>query len=140
VKVRDLHHIAIVVRDIDEELAFYRDRLGLEARSIQDVAEQRVRIAFLPVGDTLVELVQPIDAASGVARFLDERGRSTMHHVCFAVDDLAGTLDELARKGVELVDRTPRRGAEGDVAFLHPRAGNGVLVELIDSASTVVKA
>ena len=138
--MHDVHHVAIVVRDIDAELAFYRDRLGLEARSVQNVADQQVRIAFLPVGGTLVELVQPTDRASGVARFLEARGRSTMHHVCFAVDDLAATLDDLSREGVELIDRTPRRGAEGDVAFLHPRAANGVLVELIDRSSMKVRA
>jgi methylmalonyl-CoA epimerase len=132
---RELHHVAIVVQDIEAELAFYRDELGLEVRSVQDVPDQAVRIAFLPVGATLLELVQPTDAESGVARFLRERGRSTLHHVCFAVDGLARTLDELARDGVELLDRAPRRGAEGDVAFLHPRAANGVLVELIDSAT-----
>ncbi|HKW79236.1 MAG TPA: methylmalonyl-CoA epimerase [Candidatus Limnocylindria bacterium] len=139
-KAQDLHHVAVVVRDIDAELAFYRDTLGLEARSIETVPDQRVRVAFLVVGKTLLELLQPTDAESGVARYLRERGRSTMHHLCFAVDDLAGTLDRLASAGVELVDRTPRRGAEGDVAFLHPRAGNGVLVELIDRASVRLKA
>ena len=139
VKLRELHHIAIVVKDIGAELAFYRDALGLDARAVQDVPEQRVRIAFLPLGGTLVELVQPTDDSSGVARFLAERGRSTMHHLCFAVDDLRGTLDRLAADGVELLDRAPRRGAEGDVAFLHPRAANGVLVELIDRASVKIK-
>jgi methylmalonyl-CoA epimerase len=138
-KVRDLHHVAIVVRDIDAELAFYRDTLGLAPRSRRDVPEQRVRIAFLPVGETLIELVQPTDDDSGVARFLAERGRSTLHHLCFAVDDLARTLETLERHGVELVDRVPRRGAEGDVAFVHPRAANGVLVELIDRASAETK-
>jgi methylmalonyl-CoA epimerase len=134
-----LHHVAIVVRDLDAELAFYRDTLGLPTGAPTDVPDQQVRIAFLPVGDTLVELVQPTDGETGVARFLRERGRSTLHHVCFAVDDLARTLEELAREGVELLDRTPRRGAEGDVAFLHPRAANGVLVELIDRASAKPK-
>ncbi|HYY54838.1 MAG TPA: methylmalonyl-CoA epimerase [Candidatus Dormibacteraeota bacterium] len=134
-KVRELHHVAVVVKDVDAELAFYRDTLGLAVRSLEDVPEQRVRIAFIPIGDVLLELVQPTDAESGVARFLEERGRSTLHHVCFAVDALGRTLEELAGDGVELIDRAPRRGAEGDVAFLHPRAANGVLVELIDRAS-----
>ncbi|OLC52854.1 MAG: methylmalonyl-CoA epimerase [Chloroflexi bacterium 13_1_40CM_4_68_4] len=138
-KVRELHHVAIVVKDIDAELAFYREALGLDARSVQDLPDQHVKIAFLPVGSALLELVQPTDETSGVARFLAERGRATMHHLCFAVDDLRGTLDRLAVDGVELLDRTPRRGAEGEVAFLHPRAANGVLVELIDRASVKIK-
>jgi methylmalonyl-CoA/ethylmalonyl-CoA epimerase len=139
-RARELHHVAIVVADIEAELAFYRDHLGLEAAAVRDVPDQRARIAFLPVGGTLLELVQPTDAESGVARFLAERGRSTLHHLCFAVDDLAGALSALARDGVELVDHAPRPGAEGDVAFLHPRAAHGVLVELIDRASIKMKA
>ncbi len=139
-KVSALHHVAIAVQDIERELGVYRDRFGMREREIRDVPDQRVRIAFVPVGGTLVELVQPLDEASGVARFLAERGRSTLHHICFAVDDLAKTLDELAASGVELVDRVPRRGPEGDVAFLHPRAADGVLVELIDRASITVTA
>ncbi len=136
---RELHHVAIVVPDLDAELRRYAG-FGLEARETRDVPEQRVRIAFLPAGGTLIELVQPSDAASGAARFLAERGRSTLHHVCFVVDDLAKTLRELAARGVELIDREPRRGAEGDVAFLHPRAADGVLIELIDRASITVTA
>ena len=85
-------------------------------------------------GDSRVELLEPTDAESGVARFVAERGRAAMHHLCFAVTDLAGTLDRLAADGVELVDRTPRRGIEGRVAFLHPRAAGGVLVELLELA------
>lgn len=139
-KVGGLHHVAVVTADIEAELALYRDRLGLEPRAIRDVPEQRVRIAFLSVGGVLLELVQPTDAESGVARFLAERGRSTLHHLCFAVDHLGAALDELAAEGVELVDRTPRKGAEGDVAFLHPRAADGVLIELIDRASITMRA
>ncbi len=138
--VRELHHVAIVVRDLDAELALYRERLGLAPRELRDVPDQGARIAFLPVGNVLLELVQPTDASTGVARFLAERGRSTLHHLCFAVDDLAGTLNALAAQGVELVDRVPRRGAEGDVAFLHPRAADGVLIELIDRATISVRA
>src|SRR5919202_1078572 len=101
--VRDLHHVAIVVEDLDAALATYRRTLGIEARSVRDVPDQNVRIAFVALGNTLLELVQPTDAASGVARFLAERGRATLHHLCFEVDDLAGTLDRLAAAGVELV-------------------------------------
>lgn len=130
--VKGLHHVAIVVRDIDAALGLYRDRLGMQVRAVRDLPEDRVRIAFLPLGDTLLELVQPTDETSGVARYLARRGESALHHVCFAVDDLAVVLRDLADAGVELVDRSPRRGADGEVAFLHPRAGNGVLIELIE--------
>jgi methylmalonyl-CoA/ethylmalonyl-CoA epimerase len=86
---------------------------------------------FVSKGDSRVELLEPTDTESGVARFLAERGRATLHHLCFEVVDLKATLDRLAREGVELVDRSPRQGAEGQVAFLHPRAAGGVLVELL---------
>src|SRR5439155_5184350 len=96
VKLRELHHVAIVVKDIGAELAFYRDALGLDARAVQDVPEQRVKIAFLPVGGGLVELVQPTDDSSGGARLLAERGSSTMEDLCFAVADLRCRLCRLA--------------------------------------------
>lgn len=131
-RARELHHIAIAVKDIDAALGLWRDLLGMEVSEVRDVPDDRVRIAFLPAGGTLLELVQPLDDASGVARYLARRGESALHHVCFAVDDLAGALGELAGAGVELLDRAPRQGAEGEVAFLHPRSGKGVLIELIE--------
>lgn len=132
---RTLHHVAIVVPSIAAALPFYRDALGLEAREVREVPEQAVRIAFLGAGKSLVELVEPLDDASGVARFLAERRKPSLHHVCFAVEDLPGTLRGLDEAGVELIDREPRRGPEGDVAFIHPRASGGVLVELIERRS-----
>lgn len=131
-RARELHHIAIAVKDIDAALGLWRDLLGMEVSEVRDVPNDRVRIAFLPAGETLLELVQPLDDTSGVARYLARRGESALHHVCFAVDDLAGALGELAGAGVELLDRAPRQGAEGEVAFLHPRSGKGVLIELIE--------
>lgn len=132
---RELHHVGVVVPSIEAALPFYRDTLGLEAGRVVELEEQAVRVVFLEGGSGRIELLEPTDSASGVARFLAERGRATLHHVCFAVDDLAGELRRMAAGGVELVDRAPRRGAEGDVAFLHPRAADGVLIELIDRAS-----
>jgi methylmalonyl-CoA/ethylmalonyl-CoA epimerase len=93
--------------------------------------DQAVRVVFLGGSGVRIELLEPLDDASGVARFLAQRGKPTLHHVCFAVDDLAGSLRDLAARGVELIDREPRRGAEGLVAFLHTRATDGVLIELI---------
>ena len=126
-----LHHVGVVVPKIADALAFYRDVLGYAIGPVHDVPEQNVKVMFIRRGDSRVELLEPTDAESGVARFLAERGRATLHHLCFEVDDLPGTLDRLAREGVQLVDRAPRAGVEGRVAFIHPRASGGVLIELI---------
>ena len=134
-KLGPLHHVAVVVPSIESSLPFYRDVLGLEGGPVREIADQRVRACFVGDARQRLELIQPTDGESGVARFLAERGRPTLHHVCYVVDDLAGTLRELERGGVELVDRAPRRGIEGTVAFVHPRASGGVLIELIDRAS-----
>ena len=111
---------------------FYRDILALPVETVLPIPGDGVTIAFLPVGESKVELVQPTDETTGVARFLASRGEG-FHHVCFEVPDLAGTLDRLMVDGVEVIDSAPRRGAEGPVAFLHPRSCFGVLVELIEA-------
>jgi methylmalonyl-CoA epimerase len=122
----------VVVRSIDEALRLYRDLLGLELETVMDIPSDRVRIAFLRVGESKVELVEPTDDTTGVARFLESKGEG-FHHVCFEVADLAEELTRLAIDGLELIDSAPRRGAEGPVAFLHPRSCHGVLVELIEA-------
>ena len=131
----ELHHVSVVVPSIADSLPFYRDTLGMRPGPVREIADQRVRVVFLSAPNALVELIEPTDTGSGVARFLAERGRPTLRHLCYVVDDLRGTLAALERRGIELIDREPRQGAEGDVAFLHPRASGGVLVELIDRAS-----
>jgi len=135
VKLGPLHHVAIAVPRIEDALPFFGDALGLTADRIRDLPDQRVRVVFLGDAKGRIELIQPIDGESGVAKFVAEQGKPTLHHVCYVVDDLAAMLEELARDGVELIDRAPRRGAEGMVAFIHPRASGGVLIELIDRAS-----
>jgi methylmalonyl-CoA/ethylmalonyl-CoA epimerase len=135
VRAGDLHHVSVVVPSIAESLPFYRDTLQMRPGPIRDLADQRVRAVFLTAPNARIELIEPTDSESGVARFLAERGKPTLHHLCYVVDDLPTTLRALAARGVELIDREPRHGAEGDVAFLHPRASGGVLVELIDRAS-----
>jgi methylmalonyl-CoA/ethylmalonyl-CoA epimerase len=127
-----VHHVAVVVRDLDAALAFYRDTLGLTLDVVMPIDTDGVRIAFLPVGESSIELVEPTRDDTGVARFLASRGEG-FHHVCLEVDDLAAELDRLAGSGIELIDRAPRRGAEGPVAFIHPRSCHGVLVELIEA-------
>ena len=129
-----IHHVAIVVRSIDEALPRYRSLFGLEPEGEPFVFEsQRVRLCFVATGPApaaRIELVEPIDGDSGVARFLSARGEG-LHHVCLQTDDLPRALDELAAREAELIDREPRAGAHGDVAFVHPRARNGVLWELL---------
>ena len=127
-----IHHVAIVVGSLDDVLPLYRDLLGLPLETITDIPSDRVRIAFLGVGESKVELVEPTDDTTGVARFLAKEGDG-FHHVCFEVANLAEELTRLGIDGVELIDSAPRRGAEGPVAFLHPRSCNGVLVELIEA-------
>ena len=128
-----MHHVAVVVTSVEASLSFYRDLLGLELETVMDIPSDRVRIAFLGVGESKVELVQPTDDTTGVARFLASKGEG-FHHVCFEVDNLAETLLRLEIDGVELIDTAPRRGAEGPVAFIHPMSAHGVLVELIEVA------
>jgi methylmalonyl-CoA epimerase len=127
-----VHHVAVVVRDMEQALGFYRDRLNLPVELVLPIASDGVTIAFLPVGESKVELVQPTDASTGVARFLETRGEG-FHHVCLEVGDINAELDRLAASGIELIDTVARPGAEGPVAFIHPRSCNGVLVELIEA-------
>jgi methylmalonyl-CoA/ethylmalonyl-CoA epimerase len=127
-----VHHVAVVVRDLDAALRFYRDGLGLDLELVLPIESDHVRIAFLPVGESKIELVEPTDDSTGVARFLESRGEG-FHHVCFEVPHLADALTRLAIDGVELVDTVPRKGAEGPVAFLHPHSCHGVLIELIEA-------
>jgi methylmalonyl-CoA epimerase len=124
--------VALVVRDLEAALGLYRDRLGLPLELVLPIESDGVRIAFLGVGESKIELVEPTDPSTGVARFLESRGEG-FHHVCLEVADLAAELRRLASDGVELIDAAPRRGAEGPVAFIHPRACHGVLVELIEA-------
>jgi len=127
-----VHHVAVVVRDVEASLRFWRDTLGMRVETVLPIPSDRVTIAFLPVGESKIELVQPTDDTTGVARFLANRGEG-FHHVCFEVADIAATLDQLAADGVQLIDTAPRPGAEGPVAFLHPSSCGGVLVELIEA-------
>jgi methylmalonyl-CoA epimerase len=127
-----IHHVALVVASLEAALPLYHDLLGLPLETIMDIESDRVRIAFLGVGESKVELVQPTDDTTGVARFLASKGEG-FHHVCFEVDNLTEELTRLGIDGVELIDSAPRRGAEGPVAFLHPRSCHGVLVELIEA-------
>lgn len=127
-----VHHVALIVESIEDALGLWQEMLGLELDTIMDIASDRVRIAFLGVGESKVELVQPTDDTTGIARFLASKGEG-FHHVCFEVGNLTEALIRLELDGLELIDTAPRRGAEGPVAFIHPRSCHGVLVELIEA-------
>ncbi len=131
-KIGKVHHVAIIVRDLDTALGFWRDTLGLPVELVLPIEFDRVTIAFLPVGEVKVELVMPTDDTTGVARFLEKKGEG-FHHVCFEVANISEALMRFELDGIELIDTVARKGAEGPVAFLHPRSCQGVLVELIEA-------
>ncbi len=127
-----IEHIGIATRGLDDALGFWRDALGLELQDVEEVAEQGVRVAMLPIGETRVELLEPTSEASPIARFLEKRGAG-IHHIAVRVDDIGATLKRLKERGLRLIDEVPRRGAGGClVAFIHPSSANGVLLELVE--------
>src|SRR3990172_685110 len=130
--IKRIDHIAFVVEDIDAALNFWQDALGLNLSHVEDVREQESIVAFLPSGRSEVELVQPTNGASGVAKYLAKRGPG-MHHICFEVDDIHETLAKLKLRGVHLINEEPTIGTGGKkIAFIHPKSTNGVLVELYE--------
>jgi len=133
VSVKRIDHIAIVVPDIEEAQAFYEDALGMRVEHVEQVDDQEVIVAFLPAGDSELELVEPLTATSGVAKFLEKRGPG-VHHICVEVDELDRKLAELKAKGVQLINQEPTIGSGGKrIAFIHPRSAFGVLVELYEA-------
>jgi methylmalonyl-CoA epimerase len=131
--VRRIDHVAIVVRSLDAALQFYRDVLGLIPASVTDFPSEGVKIAFLPMGGpqgSQIELLEPTDPTSGVARFLERRGEG-LHHICLEVPDIERALAELRAAGAAVLDTAPRRTAEGRGVFVHPKGTSGVLLELV---------
>ncbi len=127
-----IDHIGIAVRDLEAALTVYRDCLGLTMTGVEEVAEQKVKVAFLPVGDSKVELLQSTDPEGPVAKFIENKGEG-VQHIAFRVKNLEEKLAELKAKGVRLIDEKPRYGAGGArIAFLHPKSTGGVLVELCE--------
>ena len=127
-----IDHVGIATRELSEALGFWRDALGLEVVETEEVAEQGVRVAMLPIGETRVELLEPTSEASPVAKFLEKRGAG-IHHIAVRVDDIRATLAHLKEQGLRLIDETPRTGAGGClVAFIHPSSAQGVLLELVE--------
>jgi methylmalonyl-CoA epimerase len=131
-----IDHIAIIVRDLEQALTFYRDVLGIAPREVKDVPSEQVRIAFLPMGGpngSQIELIQPVTEDSSLVRFLEKRGEG-LHHVCLQVADVDGALRDLKAQGAVVLDEQPRLAAEGRAIFLHPRGTHGVLLELLEKA------
>ena len=129
-----IDHVAIIVRNIEQALVFYRDTLGLQPSEIKEVPSEQVRIAFLPMGGpggSEIELIEPTTADSSLTKFLEKRGEG-LHHICLEVEDIDAALEEMREKGAPVLDKQPRVAAEGRAIFLHPKGTNGVLLELLE--------
>ena len=130
--LKNIDHIGIAVSNLQESLSFWETSLGIELHGIEEVAEQKVRTAFLPIDDTEIELLEPTSAESSVAKFIEKRGEG-LHHIAIRVDDIDAALAELKAKGIQLIDETPRNGAGGSrIAFVSPKSTHGVLLELCE--------
>ena len=127
-----IEHIGIAVKRLDEAIPFYENVFGLECYAVEEVAEQKVKTAFFKVGQTKIELLESTDPEGPIGKFLEKKGEG-IHHMAFAVEGLAEKLLAAEEKGVRLIDRAPRKGAEGlNIAFLHPKSTFGVLTELCE--------
>ncbi len=125
-----VHHVGIAVPSIDDALRFYGEKLGLALQDQLELPDRQLKVAFVKTSNMLIELLEPTDPDTPVARFLERRGPG-LHHLCFGTPDIHEHLRDLRDKGVELIDEEPRPGAHGDVAFLQPTAALGVLIELL---------
>ncbi|MCF8309464.1 MAG: methylmalonyl-CoA epimerase [Bacteroidales bacterium] len=129
-KPTHIEHIGIAVNSLDQSIPFYENVLGLECYAIEEVQDQKVKTAFFKVGDTKIELLEPTDEDSPIAKFIAKKGEG-MHHIAYATEDVGNALKEAEEKGLRLIDKKPRQGAEGmQIGFLHPKSTNGVLTEL----------
>ncbi len=129
-----IDHVAIIVRNIEQALNFYRDTLGISPSVIKEVPTEQVRIAFLPLGGpggSEIELIEPTNLTSSLAKFLEKRGEG-LHHICLEVEDIDAALADMQAKGTPVLDQQPRIAAEGRAIFLHPKGTNGVLLELVE--------
>lgn len=131
-EITHIEHLGIAVKSIEEALPYYEQVLGLKCYNIEEVADQKVKTAFFKVGQTKIELLEPTSEDSTIAKFIEKRGEG-IHHIAFATDSVAEALAEVAEKGVQLIDKAPRKGAEGlNIAFLHPKSTCSVLTELCE--------
>jgi methylmalonyl-CoA/ethylmalonyl-CoA epimerase len=129
-RINAIHHVAVVVEDMEKSLSFWRDALGIQLHEVRDNPAEQSQVAFLPLAGAEVELVMPTTKDSGIARYLAKRGQG-MHHLCLEVDDIVGMLAQLRGRGIRLINEEPRTDAKGrKYAFIHPESTGGVLVEL----------
>ncbi|MTI71251.1 MAG: methylmalonyl-CoA epimerase [Firmicutes bacterium] len=130
--VKKVDHIGVAVKDLEETLKFYRDVLGLELQGTEIVKDQRVKVAFLPVGDTEMELLESTDKEGPIYKYIEKKGEG-IQHIAYRVDDIEKAIKEMKEKGIKMIDEKPRYGAGGaKIAFLHPKSTHGVLVELCE--------
>ena len=131
--ISHIEHLGIAVKSLDEAIPYYENILGMKCYSIEEVADQKVKTAFFKVGQTKLELLEPTSEQSPIAKFIEKRGEG-IHHLAFAVEDgVANALAEMEGKGVRLIDKAPRKGAEGlNIAFIHPKSTHGVLTEFCE--------
>jgi len=129
-----IEHIGIAVKNLDESIKFYEDVLGLKCYRIEEVKDQKVKTAFFQLGQTKIELLESTDPGGPIGKFVQKKGGG-MHHIAFAVNNINSSLEELRKKNIKLIDDSTRKGAEDlDIAFLHPKSANGVLIELCENA------
>jgi len=130
--ITHIEHIGIAVKNLEEAIKYYENILGLKCYAVEEVADQKVKTAFFVVGQTKIELLESTSEEGTIAKFIEKKGEG-IHHIAFAVNKLADTLKEVESKGVQLIDKQPRKGAEGlNIAFLHPKSTNSVLTELCE--------
>ena len=128
---RHLHHVCMAVRDIESTLKLYSNLFDIEQPEVELIQDQSVKAALVKIGGTELEFIEPTDPNGGIAKFIDKKCEG-LHHICFEVDDLQATLKRLSDQNVDLIDKVPRKGLAGMIAFLHPRSTKGTLVELVD--------
>lgn len=131
--ITHIEHIGIAVLNLEESIRYYEDVLGLKCYAVEEVRDQKVKTAFFMVGQTKVELLESTDPEGPIGKFIEKKGQG-VHHLAFAVDGIEEALSEVEGKGVRLIDKAPRKGAEGlDIAFLHPKYTHGVLMEFCEN-------
>ena len=130
-----IEHIGIAVKSLEDAIPYYEEKLGLKCYAIEEVADQKVKTAFFKIGQTKIELLESTSPDGTIAKFIEKKGEG-VHHIAFATNNLHEALNDIADKGVQLIDKAPRKGAEGlNIAFLHPKSTLGVLTELCEDPS-----
>jgi len=129
-ELTQIEHIGIAVKNLDESIKFYENIFGLKCYAVEEVKDQKVKTAFFQIGETKIELLESTETDGPISKFIEKKGEG-IHHIAFKTKDINSSLKELEEKNIRLIDEHPRKGAEGlNIAFLHPKAANGVLIEL----------